>query len=234
MTDTTTTSALNVRDDLRELADHHHAVAHLDVTPEPPTGRRPPGPRLPPGMQEVIERDEIGTALRDVDEWAGFLARILNDEHGIELPTATPARLRTAGEHAALLIHHEDQLLALAILDDLHAHLTTLRKLAGKGTRRIRTGVPCQQADCDGHLISRLTTNDGPLTCDRDGRHVIPHAVWAHWPHAQVEWVTVEHAARLLSTTIPGVKMRASRQKWRRTGTGRHVRYHKGDVLTGT
>jgi hypothetical protein len=45
-----------------------------------------------------------------------------------------------------------------------------------------------------------------------------------------VRWITIEHAARLLDTTVPAVRMRASRMHWHRVGTGRDVRYSVEDV----
>ena len=59
---------------------------------------------------------------------------------------------------------------------------------------------------------------------------MVPHAVWSSWPRARVRYITVAHAAKMLETTEAGVKMRASRGKWRRVGTGRDVRYDVDDV----
>lgn len=228
------TEVLNARDDLRELAERYETVAALDLHPSPPAGHAVPGSRLPPGMQEVLDADEIATALRAVDEWAEFLAHVLADEREVTAPDSTPARLRLAGEHAAHFLEHPDEMLALAVTDDLHEHLRSLRRLAGRAVRRVRTGARCQHMGCEGWLVSPLgateNRHEDALVCDRDGRHTVPYSVWSGWPRARVQYVTVEHAAKMLGTTVPAVKMRASRGKWGRIGTGRDVRYAVEDI----
>jgi hypothetical protein len=225
---------LNARDDFRELAERYETVAALDVHPSPPVGRATPGSRLPPGMQEVLDRDEVRTALTAVDDWAEFLVHVLADEREMTAPDSTPARLRLIGEQAAHFLEHEDELLALSVADDLHDHLRTLRRLAGRAVRRVQTGVRCQHPACEGRLVSPLGTtddrHDAALVCDKDSRHTVPHSVWSSWPRARVQYVTVEHAARMLGTSVAAVKMRASRGRWRKIGTGRDVRYSVDDV----
>lgn len=227
-------SALDVRDDFRELADRYETVTALDLHPSQPVGRALPGSRLPPGMQEVLDQDEIRAALTAVDEWAEFLVHVLADERETTAPNATPARLRMAGEHAAHFLEHDDELFALSVADDLHEHLRSLRRLAGRAVRRVQTGVRCQHAACEGRLVSPLGTtedrHDAALVCDKDSRHTVPHAVWSSWPRARLQYVTVEHAARMLGTSVAAVKMRASRGKWRKVGSGRDIRYSVEDI----
>lgn len=228
---TETTSALNVRDDLRELAERYETVAALDLAPEALEGvRTAPGSRVPPGAQEILDADEIRRALAEVDDWAEFLVHVLVDELGVTAPDSTPARLRLAGEHAAHFIDHHDELLALAFLDDLRDHLRTVRRLANRGVRHIPTWHRCTSSVCDGMLVSTLGEGtDASLRCDRCGT-VVPFSVWSTWPRQRVTYITAEHAAKMLQTTVQAVWQRARRGQWRRVGTGRDVRYHVDDV----
>lgn len=228
---TETTSALNVRDDLRELAERYETVAALDLAPEALEGvRTAPGSRVPPGAQEILDADEIRRALAEVDDWAEFLVHVLVDELGVTAPDSTPARLRLAGEHAAHFIDHHDELLALAFLDDLRDHLRTVRRLASHGVRHIPTWHRCTRSVCDGMLVSTLGEGtDASLRCDRCGT-VVPFSVWSTWPRQRVTYITAEHAAKMLQTTVQAVWQRARRGQWRRVGTGRDVRYHVDDV----
>lgn len=228
-------ATLNVRDDFFELAERYETVAALDPGALADTvtgGRAAPGSRVPPGLQPLLDADELTSTLTAVTEWAEFLAHVLVDEVDVTAPGATTARLRLAAEHAAHFIHHDDEMLALAVRDDLRHHLRALRRLSKRGTRRVRTGITCQRYGCDGPLVSPLggpdRTSDA-LECEACG-HQVPYSVWSSWPRARVQFVTVEHAARLCGTTVAGVKMRASRGKWRKVGTGRDVRYHVDDV----
>lgn len=225
--------ALALRDDLLEIAERYETVAALDLTAQPATegSRAKPGSRVPPGMQVVLDADEIGRVLTAVDDWVEFLAHVIAEECDVAMPDLTPARLRTVAEHAAHLAGHEDEMLTLSVEDDAHEHRTALRRLAGRGVRRIRTGHRCQVGTCGGYLVSSLgERTDAALVCDKDPGHQVPHSVWSHWPHARVQYVTVEHAARMLGTTVAAAKMRASRGKWRRVGTGADVRYSVEDV----
>lgn len=242
---TETTSALNVRDDLRELAERYETVAALDLAPEVLEGvRTAPGSRVPPGAQEILDADEIRRALADVDEWAEFLAHVLVDELGVTAPDSTPARLRLAGEHAAHFAAAADphavvdgevasmpeRLAALSFLDDLRRHLWAMRHLAGRGVRHIPTWHRCTSSVCDGMLVSTLGEGaDASLRCDRCGT-LVPFSVWSTWPRQRVTYITAEHAAKMLQTTVQAVWQRARRGRWRRVGTGRDVRYHVDDV----
>lgn len=228
------TAELNTRDDLLELAERYETVAALDLTPDPGNvGRTPPGSRLPPGMQEILDADEISGALRAVDEWAAFLAHVLLDEREVVDAGSTPGRLRTAGHEVAHFIDHGDEMLALAFRDDLHDHLRAMRRMSGRGIHRVQTWVRCQIPTCKGRYYSPLGSTadrtDDALVCDHCG-HRILHAVWSSWPRARVQYVTVEHAAHMVGSTVIAIKIRASRQKWRRIGTGRDVRYFVDDV----
>jgi hypothetical protein len=228
------TAELNARDDLLELAQRYETVAALDLTPDPGSvGRTPPGSRLPPGMQEILDADEIRTALRGVDEWAEFVAHVTAEECDEVMPDATPARLRAVARHAGHFLDHEDELFALAFADDLREHLHTMRRMSGRGIKRVQTWVRCQVATCKGRYVSPLGATadrtDDALVCDHCG-HRIPHVVWSAWPRAKVQYVTVEHAAHMAGTTVEAIRQRAARGKWRRIGTGRDVRYYVDDV----
>lgn len=226
-------AVLRARDDLLEAASCYETVAALDLTPTSENvGHTPPGSRLPPGMQEILDADEIRRVVTEVDDWAAFLAHVLLDEREVTGPPSTPARLRTAGREAAHFIDHEDEMLALAFCDDLADHLRALRRLSRRGVRRVRTGMRCHRLGCAGQLVSPLGGNDrkdDALVCDKCGDR-IEYVVWSHWPRARVQYITVEHAARMLATTVSAVYVRASRGKWRKVGTGRDVRYSVEDV----
>lgn len=229
-------SALDVRDDLLELAERYETVAAIDVTQESPAGRSAMGPRIPPGMQEVLDADEILQALAAIDDWAEFTAHVAMDECDAAVPETTPARLRAVAEHSQHFADHDDELFALSFLDDLHDHLRAMRRLSSRGVRRIRTGMRCPKCD-HGRLYSPLgegDRGDDSLHCDKDPRHVVPYSVWSSWPRARIRFITPEHAARLLETTVNAVRIRAHRHRWRRVGTGRDVRYHVDDVRGDT
>lgn len=226
-------STLDTRDDLRELAEHYETVASLDLTPEPSGVRGVPGSRVPPGAQQILDADEVGRVLTAVDDWAEFCAHVLVDEQEVTAPHSTPARLREVGEHAAHFLDHEDQMLALAFGDDLHEHLKAMRRLSKRALRFVRTGMACQDPTCAGQYVSALPRAgqqaDDAITCERCG-HRVPHSVWSSWPRARVEWITAEHAGRILDVSVAAVWQRAKRERWRRQGSGREVRYHVQDV----
>ena len=226
-------SALDTRDDLRELAEHYETVASLDLTPDPSGVRGVPGSRVPPGAQAILDEDEVGRVVGEVDAWAEFLVHVLADEQDARTGPTTVARLRHVGEWADHFLSHDDELLRLAFTDDLHEHLKAMRRLSKRALRFVRTGTPCQDPTCTGQYVADLPRvgkpTAGDITCDRC-KHKVPHSVWSSWPRARVEWVTVEHAARIAGVGVGAVKMRASRLKWRRQGTGREVRYHVDDV----
>jgi len=228
-------SAYTLRDWLREMADDYETVAALDRVSVVEGVRTRPGSRVPPGAQEVLDADETSRALAQVDEWADFMARVLLDEADdptLTIPDSTPARLRLVGDHITVLLQIDDPLMVATELGPagtLDVLRSTMRHLAHRGERVIQTGRRCQEGACTGRLVSR-ETSDGALVCDRDARHVVPWSVWSSWPRMRVQWITVEHAARMLGTTVAAVKMRASRGQWRRVGTGRDVRYSVDDV----
>ena len=230
---TTHASALNTRDDLRELADLYETVAALDLAPDPGmVGHTTPGSRLPPGLQEILDAEEIAAALRAVADWAESVARVVAEECDVTLPDLTPARLRTVAAHAGHMVDHADEMLALTFCDDLATHLRVMRRLFRRAVRRVRTGVRCQDPTCKGHLVSPLGVgdrSDDALECDRCHART-PYLVWSAWPRARIQYVTVEHAAHMAGTTVDVIRHRAARGKWRRVGTGRQVRYHVDDV----
>lgn len=227
-------SALDTRDAILELADRYETVVALDIVPEVgEKGRTPPGSRVPPGMQQILDDDEIAGVVVAVDEWALFLVHVLMDERDLTPAEATPARLRQVARDVEHFVSHPDEMLALSVVDDLRDHLRDMRRLSKRGVRKVRTGMRCEHRGCQGQLISPLGGNgdrtDDALECDRC-HNKVPYMVWSSWPRARITYVTIEHAARIAGTTVPGVKMRASRNKWRRIGTGRDIRYHVDDV----
>ena len=88
-----------------------------------------------------------------------------------------------------------------------------------------------EQRDASGNISSDVWC----LRCrDDDGNHLR----WApsQWTGkvlaAPTTWVTAAEAAALLDLPVSTVRVRAHRQGWRRTGTGKHVRYHRDDALS--
>lgn len=231
-------SAQNLRDDLLDLALRYEEVIALDLgnASMDRLMRTAPGSRVPPGMQEILDDDEVQRATSAVDDWAEFLAHVLADELDVAAPsTLTPARLRLAAhhsEHFAVITEDWSGLLALAVQDDVRDHLRAMRRISGRSVRRVRTGMRCH-AGCGGQYVSPLGASvdrhESSIRCDHCG-HEVQFAVWSAWPRARLQYVTVEHAARMAGTTVSAIKMRASRQKWRRIGTGADVRYHVEDV----
>lgn len=219
---------------LDETATTYETVACLPPVVERASGKASgkPGSRMPPGMSEVIDRDEYQRAVDEVDEWAEFVAHVLIDEvPGIgSVPDSTPGRLRLAARWADRLEGHDDVMLRYAVQDDARKHLATMRRLARRGTRRVRTHSACMDVTCTGAYVAVI---DGPdttdeLVCSRCGDRV-SRDVWEKWG-SQAEWVTVEHAANLLGVSVQAVRQRASRGGWRRQGVGREVRYHMDDI----
>jgi hypothetical protein len=230
-------SDLDVRDRVLDLARLYEEVAALDLTvvAAEALGRPAPGSKLPPGLIEILDAEEVHSALAAVDADAVFWAHDIADDHDLQVPGLTAARLRFVSQHVEHFTRHDDEMLALAFDDDLADRLREMRRLSRRGTKVIRTGRRCEEYGCTGKLISPLgregsDKGDTALICDADGRHQVPYSVWSAWPRARVRYITVEHAARKLETTVPAVKMRASRGKWRRIGTGRDVRYDVRDV----
>lgn len=243
MSEATEPSADKIARDLRDLAERYETVASLDLATTRDAVPSKPGSRVPPGMQEILDDDELSRALTAVDDWALFLAHVLVDELDVAaVSPSTSARLRIAAGHAAHFVVDEDLpdsddhgLMALAMQDDLYEHLRTMRHLAGRAIRPIRTGHRCH-AECGGQYVSPLGTSDNrhddALTCDRCG-HQVTYDVWSRWPRARVKYITVEHAAKMAGTTPETIRKRAARGKWGRTGTGRDVRYLVDDVRSG-
>lgn len=229
----TETTLAGLRDDLTELAERYVFVAALDPVDDRETIRATLGPRVPPGAQEILDADEILVALSTVDGFASFLGRLLVDETDVEIPEKTPARLRLAADRVDLIA--ADVWLAHDLDDELREHLRLLRRLARRTTRQIRTGIACSRPTCRGRYTAPVggpDRHDDALECDRC-HHRVPYSVWSSWPRARITYVTVEHAARIASTTVAAIKQRASRGHWRRVGTGRDVRYHVDDVRQG-
>lgn len=223
-------SHLDARDDLREMAGLYETIASLDLTPEPGGAHGVPGSRVPPGMQEILDADEVTGGLTAITEWAAFWMHVLVDERDATDPVLTPARLRHIGEDANHFIDHADEMLGLAFYTERRDHLKALRKLAQRGQRHVRTGMQCQDPLCVGHYIAALgATKEGAIECDKC-RHRVEYQVWSSWPRARVTYITIEHAANMSKITVNAVRVRASRGKWRRMGEGRDVRYHADDV----
>lgn len=219
---------------LAETADAYETAASLPAVVERIGGKVPskPGSKLPPGMAEVIDADEHHRALTELDEWALYVAHHLLDvEPGIgSVPDSTPGRLRLAARWADRLSSDPDVMARYAFESEAREHLVTMRRLARRGTRKVRTGSACMDVVCTGQFVATIDGPevDGFIVCDRCGMRV-EKAVWERWG-SRSEWVTVEHAAGMLGVSVAAVKMRASRGKWRRTGTGRDVRYLAEDV----
>lgn len=229
-------SDLDVRDKVLELASLYETVAALDATAATDGVRTKPGSRVPPGAQEMLDADEVTRALTEVDEWAEFCAHVLVDELDVTAPDETPRRLRLVAQHIGHFVWHDEFLIACDFgpagqLEDLQG---TMRRIARRGVRVVQTGRRCDEPGCTGRLVSPLgdgsDRHDAALVCSAAPHHVVPWSVWSSWPRMRVQWITVEHAAKMLRTTVPAVKMRASRGKWRKVGTGRDVRYSVEDV----
>jgi len=220
---------------LEETASAYETVACLPPVIERSAGKASgkPGSRMPPGMAEVLDVDEYQRAVNELDAWAEFVVHVLIDETpGIgSVPASTPGRLRLAAQWAALLEMHPDAMLRYALQDDARTHLVTMRRLARRGTRRVRTHSACMDVACAGEYAADLV---GPemgedITCDQCGMRV-PREQWELWG-SRAEWVTVKRAMSILGVaTKQAVWQRAKRERWRRRGEGREVRYHVDDV----
>lgn len=223
---------LNARDDLLELALLYEQTLALEPLLAGGGGSGV-GPRTPPGARVMLNADELLRAREDLGDWIGYCTSIVAsnmDDH--DEPSLTPARLRYVAERVDVMLEQDDEVLAEAFARDLMHHLRVFRRLAHRGDRRVPVGVECRRPGCGGQLVSNLGGSDGTdsaLRCDRCGKEV-PLLVWQRWPRATVKFVTPEHAARLLGTSVNAVRIRAHRDKWRRVGSGRDVRYLLDDV----
>lgn len=214
---------------LDETAAAYKTVASLPPAVERATSKASgkPGSRMPPGMAEVLDHDEYDRAVTELDDWAEFVAHVLiDDQPNIgSVPDSTPGRLRLAARWADRLEAHPDIMLRYALQVDAREHLATMRRLARRGTRRVRTESPCMDVACTGRYVAIIDGPevDGFITCNRCGMRV-EKDVWERWG-TRTEWVTVEHAANLLGVSVMAVRQRASRGGWKRRGEGREVRY---------
>lgn len=230
MTDTPLEAVLN------ETADAYETVASLPPVVERVPGKTSggkPGSQMPPGMSEVLDVDEYERAVREVDEWALYVAHhLLDTVPGIgTVPDTTPGRLRLAARWADRLENEPDVMARYAFATDALEHRAAMRRLARRGTRRVWTGSACMDVSCPGTYVATIKgpETDGDIVCSGCGDRV-SHEVWGKWA-SRTEWVTVEHAANMIGTTINAVKIRASRGGWRKRGTGRDVQYFADDVL---
>jgi hypothetical protein len=220
---------------LTELAEVYETVAALPPVVERAGGKvtGKPGSRVPPGVPEVLDADEHERAVTGCDDWALYVAHHLLDvEPGImSVPDSTPGRLRLAARWAELLTNEPDIMARYAFELEAREHLSTMRRLARRANRRVPTHSACLIVTCSGTYAAVVDGPevDGDLVCSRCGDRV-PREQWERWGSVTQKWVTVEHAANMLGITVQAVWTRASRGKWRRTGTGRDVRYHVEDV----
>jgi hypothetical protein len=230
MTDTPLEAVLN------ETADAYETVASLPPVVERIPGKTSggkPGSQMPPGMSEVLDVDEYERAVREVDEWALYVAHhLLDTVPGIgTVPDTTPGRLRLAARWADRLENEPDVMARYAFATDALEHRAAMRRLARRGTRRVKTHSACLDVTCTGQYVATLegVEASGELVCDRCGDRV-PHETWERWG-TRTEWVSVESAMRMLGVeTKQAVWSRAKREKWRRRGEGREVRYLAEDV----
>lgn len=226
-------AASKARLDLIELARLYETVASLDVEPGLSVDATKPGSRVPPGVQEILDDDEVTRALQALADWAEFCAHVLADETGYRSPELAPARLRAAAqiENVTHFLEHPDQFLAIAWCDDLREHLAMMRRLSKRGVRRVHTQSACLNIVCPGEYVATITGPDasGEIECSVCGDRV-DKSTWERWG-SQAEWITVDHAMSILGVaTKQAVWQRAKRGRWRRQGDGRMVRYHIEDV----
>jgi ribosomal protein S27E len=229
-----TTDDLPLAQVLAETAELYETVASLPAVVERAGAKVPsvPGSRMPPGMAEVLDVDEHQRALTELDEWAEFVAHVVLDEEPTAgpAPDSTPGRLRFASRWTDAL--RADVMLAYALEYDAREHLTALRRLSRRGTRKVPT-TACLDVSCDGTYVATIAGADASdeIRCARCG-DVVPRETWERWG-ARSEWVTVEHAAGMLGLSQAAVRQRAKRGQWKRRGDGRSVRYWTEDVTSG-
>lgn len=230
MTDTPLEAVLN------ETADAYETVASLPPVVERVPGKTSggkPGSQMPPGMSEVLDVDEYERAVTEVDEWALYVAHhLLDTVPGIgTVPDTTPGRLRLAARWADRLENEPDVMARYAFATDALEHRAAMRRLARRGTRRVRTHSACLDVSCAGEFVAELVGPDmgEEISCDQCGMKV-PREQWEKWG-SRTEWITVERAMTILGVaTKQAVWSRAKRERWRRRGEGREVRYHVDDV----
>lgn len=222
---------------LDDMAETYELVAALPPVLSETGARRPgkPGSRVPPGVSEILDVEEYDRTVTEVDSWAEFVVHVLIDEEpGIgKVSDSTPGRLRLAARWADKIENHPDEMLRYALGYDAVEHLKALRRLARRHNRTVRTGSACLRITCKGQYEAVIDGPelDGDLVCSVCGDRVPPER-WHQWS-SRSEWVTVAHAARMLGISENAARIRAHREQWRRTGTGRDVRYATEDVQAG-
>ena len=226
---------LPLTDVLAETATLYETVAALPAVVEKVEAARRSrgGAALPPGMGDILDADEWGSAVAAVDEWALFLAHVLVDEvDGLgAVPDSTPGRLRLASRWAEHFERHDDAHLRYAIGLDAREHLVALRRLSKRGTRVVKTHSLCLDVACRGTYAATLTGSQakpGDLVCSHCGG-TVPQEQWEKWG-ARKEWITPARAASMLGVKVGTVRVWAHRYGWDRQGTGRDVRYLAADV----
>lgn len=195
-----------------------------EVMPDAGGGARAiPGPRVPPGVAEILAEDETQRALEATRGLVAYVRQVILDE-------SQQALWPSSFAGAQVIVDLEDQFLIYAIWDDLTSALEQLGAVVRRYDRVIQTGHQCIDVTCKGSYI--VPAHGGKLSqdlvCDACSGPVA-YDVWSKWPQ-RVSWLTPEHAAKRLGVSVNSARIRASRERWRKTGTGRDVRYHVNDV----
>ncbi len=199
-----------------------------EVVPTDERVRTVPGPRVPPGMAAILHEDATTRALDEAGRLHGDVWGVIRDaadERGLDV---LPDVRTIAG---AQLVIDDDELSAYGLWDDVVACIAALGSVVRRYERVIQTGHRCLDFACRGHYVvpAREGRASEALVCDRCG-DTVGYDVWSRWPRARVVWLTPEHAAKRLGRTVGTVRVRAHRERWRKVGTGRQVRYHVDDV----
>ena len=235
------------QDLLRELADLYERVTLINPgSPPGNAGGKPSfGPRVPPGAGELLVADEVARALTPVDCWVSVnvdrVCALLTEveEAGlfaVTAPQSTPARLRFLAAKQARLAASQRGEVAADLVLNARVFLRDLYRVVRSYEQWWTTGERCQRQGCRGRLGQRRgvaeeggTTAGRALVCSACG-DVVPYEVWSRWPR-RLAYVTVEHAAKMCGVTVNAVRIRASRYRWHRIGTGKDVRYLVADVM---
>ena len=149
------------------------------------------------GSTGLALNDRASDAMRDVGQYAIFLARVLLDERDVRPPARTdpPSLLRWVADwHLDFFAAHDDEALAQGVLDDAHEYARAGRKVAyPTGARRIDTGIACvahttsdlgERIPCTGTLygvaVPGTTTYATlpDLVCTDDYTHRVEPATW--------------------------------------------------------
>jgi hypothetical protein len=148
-------------------------------------GERISGTKLP----GLVINEGVSAIMREVTDWAWWLARTALDGHKQATPPAS-SDMRVvlawlARWHAWRLAYSADHELAVAVVDDADRYRSKVRRAAYPSTMRTveLPDAPCRvvgdNGQCPGRLFAVVRDSGASeIICDRDEAHRVPVTEW--------------------------------------------------------